>query len=288
MAMKYEKVLTNLEKWNLVKKLLIEGKTFREIQSIVHVSPNFITKVKIAEFGENFIDSEKEDLKKNKKLSKTTQAIDLFYKGKTSREVLLELDIIIDEVKKAQVDYLKLLNLDNLSEIVQNNKNSNLLKEFNNLFTIFKELGIDTIEKIRKIKDLVEDYPNLNYEISNLNTNIHNLKAQKKEHEQVLNDIEYQISLANASLNEIEDKIKNKKIILKNLELLVDKMKNPEAYNNFKKIIDPIIKDEFWYKTTVLPLIIISVFEVIRNDPMGKYMIIDYYNNNSESIYNNN
>ena len=32
---------------------------------------------------------------------------------------------------------------------------------------------------------------------------------------------------------------------------------------------------------------IVSVFEVIRNDPMGKFMILDYYNYNPESIYNN-
>ena len=44
---------------DFVKELLIEGKTFREIQRIVHVSPNFITKVKIAEFGENSVDSKR-------------------------------------------------------------------------------------------------------------------------------------------------------------------------------------------------------------------------------------
>ena len=106
--MKKEIVLTNHEKWDLVKKLLMEGKTYREIQNIAHVSPNFTTKVKIAEFGGNTV--ENNNLKKNK-LSKRTQAIDLFYKGKTPKEVLLELDIDVDEVKKAQKDYLQLLDL---------------------------------------------------------------------------------------------------------------------------------------------------------------------------------
>src|SRR5215211_2653150 len=119
MTMKYEKVLTNLEKWNFVKELLIEGKSFREIQRILHVSPNFIIKVKIAEFGVNSVDSEKENFKK-KKLSSRTQAINLFYNGKTSKEVLIELDIDVNEVKKAQADYFQLLDLDNISEIVQN------------------------------------------------------------------------------------------------------------------------------------------------------------------------
>ncbi|MGI9010195.1 MAG: hypothetical protein ACR2F1_03290 [Nitrososphaeraceae archaeon] len=277
-------LLTNQEKWDLVKKLLIEVKTYREIQSIVHVSPNFITKVKIAEFGENSV--ERENLNKNK-LSKRTQAINLFYKGKTTQEVLLELDISVDEIKKAKQDSFQLLDLDNLSQIVRDN-DCNLLKEFNNLFIIFQELEINSIEKVLEIKELVEAYPNLNFEITNLNKDIYNLKREKQDLEQVLTDIEYKISLANAVNNEIEDQIKNKKIIIENLECLIDRWQSSEAYNNLKKMIEPIIKDEYWYKTSVLPLIIISVFEIIRNDPRGKDMILDYYNNNPESIHTNN
>jgi len=95
-----EKILTNQEKWDLVKKLLMEGKSFREIEKIAHVSPNFITKVKIAEFGRDFVYAENENIKKNKKLSKRTQAIDLFYQGKTPKKVLIELDIDVNEVQK--------------------------------------------------------------------------------------------------------------------------------------------------------------------------------------------
>lgn len=285
MAMKYEKVLTNLEKSNFVKELLIEGKSFREIQRIVHVSPNFITKVKIAEFGENSVYSEKENFRKNK-LSKRTQAIDLFYKGKKPYEIINELDISVDEVKKAQIDYLQLLELDNISEIVQDNKDSNLLNDFYDLFMICKELGIYTIEKVQEIKELIEIYPNLEDEISCLKKENHNLKNQKNDLERVLIDTNNRISLATAINEELEDQIKNKKIILQNLEIL-EKKKSSSVYNdNIEKIIEPIIKDESWYKTTVLPLMIVSVFEVIRNDPMGKFMILDYYNYNPESIDN--
>jgi len=80
--MKFEKVLTNPEKWNLVKELFAEGKPFREIERIAHVSPNFIIKVKKADFGQDSVDSENKNLKKNK-ISNRIQAIDLFFKGKT-------------------------------------------------------------------------------------------------------------------------------------------------------------------------------------------------------------
>jgi hypothetical protein len=65
-------------------------------------------------------------------------------------------------------------------------------------------------------------------------------------------------------------------------------MKSPEFSNNFKQIIDPIIKDQYCYKTNVLHLVIISFFDVVLNDPLGKNMDLDYYNNNPEPIYNNN
>ncbi|HEX5185894.1 MAG TPA: hypothetical protein VFV86_03300, partial [Nitrososphaeraceae archaeon] len=125
--MENEKILINQEKWNLVKKLLIEGKSFREIEKSAHVSPNFITKVKIAEFGQNSVYSGRENIRKNKKISKRTEAIDLFFKGKTPKQVLLQLDIDVNEVKKAQSDYLQLLNLDKISELVQDDENNYLL-----------------------------------------------------------------------------------------------------------------------------------------------------------------
>lgn len=66
------------------------------------------------------------------------------------------------------------------------------------------------------------------------------------------------------------------------------KLQNKTIYNttNFKEIKEPILKEEHWYKTIVLPLIIISVFEVRRNDAIAKNMVLDYYDNNPESNYN--
>jgi len=161
-----------------------------------------------------------------------------------------------------------------------------LLKKFNDLFRIFKELGITTKEKVQEMKELVEAYPNVKYEISCLKKEKYNLKNQMKDLEQVLADIHNKSSLATTINEELKVQIKNNKIILQNLEIL-EKRKISSVYNeNIKKIIESTVKDEYWYKTTILPLMIISVFEVIRNDPIGKNMLLDYYNNNIESIYN--
>ena len=78
-------------------------------------------------------------IKKNKKLSKRTQAIDLFYQGKTPKKVLLELDMDVNQVTKAQSDYFQLLDLDHLSEIFQNNSNN--LKNFIAYLKFLKNWG---------------------------------------------------------------------------------------------------------------------------------------------------
>ncbi|HEX5187114.1 MAG TPA: hypothetical protein VFV86_09515, partial [Nitrososphaeraceae archaeon] len=138
------------------------------------------------------------------------------------------------------------------------------------------------------IKELVESYPNLKKEISNQRKVIYNLKRQNQHYGQVRNEIEYKISTANSSLQTIEYEINNKKIILENLVIL-EKKKSSCVYNdNFiKKIIESTVKQESWYQTTVLPLMIISFLEVIKNDPMGEAMMIDVYNINNPSIPNN-
>jgi hypothetical protein len=94
-------VLDQNQKKDLVIALLKEGKTFREIQKVVHVGPDFIVKVKKDFFVDNYVFKNPRT-----KSSKNTQAISLFRDGKKTMEVALELDMDSSEVEKAYVDYL--------------------------------------------------------------------------------------------------------------------------------------------------------------------------------------
>ena len=48
-------VLDQNQKRDLVIALLKEGKTFREIQKVVHIGPDFIVKVKRDVFEDNYV-----------------------------------------------------------------------------------------------------------------------------------------------------------------------------------------------------------------------------------------
>ena len=87
-----------------------EGKTFREIQKVAHVGPDFIVKVKREVFGDNYVFKNPRT-----KSSKNTQAISLYRDGKKTMEVALELDMDSTEVNKAYIRLFRtLINLTDL------------------------------------------------------------------------------------------------------------------------------------------------------------------------------
>lgn len=67
------------------------------------------------------------------------------------------------------------------------------------MFLIFKELGINTIEKVNEIKELIESYPNLKKEKSNRLEVFYSLTRHNQYYEQVRKELEYKISTANTS-----------------------------------------------------------------------------------------
>src|SRR5215211_6034731 len=104
--------LNKQEKRSLCIKLLNDGCTFREIQKIARVTPNFISQVEKEEFG-------KENIITNfTRLSKNSRAIKLFCKNKKPIEVALELDMDAKEVNKAFLDFLRLSDLDNFTDLI--------------------------------------------------------------------------------------------------------------------------------------------------------------------------
>jgi transposase len=85
-------LLSRKEKENLVIKLAKEGKTYREIAKIVHISPTEIKKIldKVTGDVEAQIDNNKD---KEKQKSPYAQAFQMFQENKSLPEVVVELDI---------------------------------------------------------------------------------------------------------------------------------------------------------------------------------------------------
>ena len=147
-------------KKELVIALLKEGKTFREIQRLAHVGPEFIVKVKREVFGDNYI-----FVNPRTKSSKNTQAIGFFRDGKKRMEVALELDMDSTEVNKANIDYLRLSKLDRFAELLSQ-ANTEKLDLILMIANIFHTKGISEKQEISHILKQIKDLETLQQQIN--------------------------------------------------------------------------------------------------------------------------
>jgi hypothetical protein len=105
-------VLTRAEKEELVKQLYKEDKTIREIAKVAHMSFTDIAAIIRKETGEgNKNDNNKPTM------TKETQVLKLFKKGKTPVEVAIISGISSDETEDLYLGYLRLKNLHHLVSI---------------------------------------------------------------------------------------------------------------------------------------------------------------------------
>jgi len=96
--------LTNKEKIDLAKKMILLGKSFRDISKKTHLGPNKISELKKEIFG---LSAE----------GKHTQAYRLFHEGKNILQVALELGLAQEQTQKHYEEYLKMIRNDKLRNL---------------------------------------------------------------------------------------------------------------------------------------------------------------------------
>src|SRR5829696_705873 len=132
--------LNKQEKQNLIIKLLNEGHTYRQIQKIAHVTPNFISQIEKEEFGmQNIITNSTTGLSKNSK------AIQLFCNNKKPIEVALELNMHANDVNKAYLDFMRLSGLDRFTDLIMDENKQKLILMLKVIDT-FNKNGIKNIK----------------------------------------------------------------------------------------------------------------------------------------------
>lgn len=132
------------EKEDLIRKLLNEGRTYREITQIAHSSPNEIARIRKKIAGEN---TETNVDMKNK--SVRSQVFDLLQKGVPLIQIIIDLDIESELALKLQDEYLSLIKKE---EIVC------LLKDKNKLQVTLEiaQLLQENPHLLRKIKQSID------------------------------------------------------------------------------------------------------------------------------------
>ncbi len=137
-------IISQKEKEDLIRKLLSERRTYRDIAKSANCSPNEIARIRKKITGEN-----KETNEDMKSKSICSRAFDLFQKEIPITQIVIDLDIEPEQVKKIHDSYLDLLN---------RQKIVSLLKEGNNMLKIeileFLQENPDLLAKIKEAVDI--------------------------------------------------------------------------------------------------------------------------------------
>ena len=170
--------LNKFEKEKRVIELHLEGKTIRDIASIVHMSFSPISKLiksyekKVRLQQNNKQENNQSNQKTIKKLSKSSKAYELFLDGKKPVQVAIDLDLEFPQVRKYWLEYLRLKNMTKLYNIyIQNEYHLDSLFKIN-YFLLRNEIEIKNFETVLNvaydITKLYQTRSNLIEEISRL------------------------------------------------------------------------------------------------------------------------
>ena len=217
---------------------------------------------------------------KKKKLSKVSQALELFSKNKTPIEVAIELDLDPKDVEKIYLNYLGLNELHQLVNIHQ--EFGNYLPDFISFYWSFREVGADN-KKIKEILDIANRVTDLNLAIKNRQNERKTLDIQIVQKKQNLQYLDSQIELASnilsteySNLETVQNKISNCSMQLQNLNNLIKDIQNEDKYENLEKKVEDILMKIIDEKSVNLPLVLVAVFEALKNDPARYEIIFNY------------
>ena len=170
--------LNKFEKRDLILRLLKEGKTYREICHIAHVSPRDIKPIAKEYERKKRLETNKRKEKKNqtKKPSISSQAFILFKEGKQIDEVKVLLDIPFKKAMIYWVQYLKSIRMFECFEFYQEySYDIPTLLSINNFIKRNNVDGKDIVNVLRTANDIL----NLNQMVSNLKTEINSLEQKR-------------------------------------------------------------------------------------------------------------
>lgn len=269
--------LNKEEKKNLVVKLLINGHTYREIQKIAHVTPNFISTTEKQEFGKEYTITNS-----TPRLSKNSKAINLFCKNKKPMEVALELDMDANEVNKAFLDFMRLSDLDSFTDLIIEENKEKLTLMLKVVYT-FNKKGIKNMDSIENVLIDIKYYENLKQEINYFSKILNDIKIQIKTSQDKLNDKNRIIKikkdwvrLLKSKENELINEVYKKEEILGELQRLCKDIYDMKAFEDLQNKVIDNIENVILEKDQQLILILVAVFEAYKDDPQKRKLLDEY------------
>ena len=179
--------MNKFEKEKKVIELHKKGKTLKEISIEVHMSFRDISRlIKLYDKKIRLEQNKKEEnnqSSKIKKPSKSSQAYELFLKGRTPVQVAIDLDLDFQKGRKYWTEFLRLKNMKKLYNMyIENEYHLDYLFKIDN-FLLRNQIDIKDLENVLGIA----------YDITNLYQTCSNLKAEKEKLEQQIKKRSFQL-----------------------------------------------------------------------------------------------
>jgi hypothetical protein len=231
------------EKEKYVIELRKQDKTYREIAHELKISPREISRILKKS------NSEMEEKERKKiVLSKSSQALQLYKKGKSPIDVAIKLDLSPQESNSLYHNYLYLNNLHHFIETFKE-FDYDSLQDIIDHYDIMKENGIGKKEIVEAIK-ISNEYPKIKEEYHDISEELKELKRQRDFY---IPDNKMLIS-KNCELNNelksliLKNETQNRLLQLAENELnkkrvLLNRIHNSEDYTTLKNKVEEQIND---------------------------------------------
>lgn len=180
------------EKYNLISKLIEEGRTSREICKEARCSPNEITPIRKKLFGKNtYTGIEMKDK------SICAQVFDLLEKHMPLTQIIIKVDIDPEEAINLQNKYLNVSKKGRIVNLLNDQKNMKLTIEILEFLTANPHL----LNKIKEVKDLQLLVWNLTWDKEDIEHDIEVNKTISKYFDKQINEKQKKLGLEQFKLS---------------------------------------------------------------------------------------
>lgn len=200
--------LTRDEKERKVKELYDRGVNIRDISKRVHMSFGDIGQITRKHSGDEY------SIKRSKKYSKLSQALELFQKGASNLEVAIKVGLTDSETIEAQKQYKRLIHADKFCELYDQMEGN--LEHYLFLNQELKNVNVgvqDAIEGLayaRRLDEMKIEYNRLQNDLQLKNQVIYHSLQEEKALKNQIYSLRSQVQVLNESKTRIWNKIEGK------------------------------------------------------------------------------
>ena len=265
-----------------------KGYKIREIAQELHISSRDIVKIlrenEREELEAREIEAKEKAEKEKEKLfsSNRSEALKLYKKGTDPIDVAIALNISPEEATKIYYEYLTLANLSHLVHLHKKFNNKELFKDFTDLFVEKKDITTKEIiagmNMVKERQFCIVELEELDIEIQDLKEERDFLKEENKYAGDCLAETQRMVNSALEQKDTIDKTIKISRSKIKKKIDIINKINSSEDSYKARQALKLEVEAFMNNKKNVIPLVILSIISVVKDDPQKENIINGLFN----------